>query len=122
MIRVFGESLNVPWMAGPIVGNRPPLAPLRISLSIRHSDELACGTGLLTRRADWARFGRCPFSPQLWHSHWIWGKCVPFSLNPTGSTNALPPNTSIAPLLSGGCTVGDAEYDRSDPGDSIEAC
>src|SRR6476660_5829043 len=58
MIRVSGESLSVPWMAGPIVGNRPPLATLRISLSIRHSDELACGAGLLTRRVDWARFGR----------------------------------------------------------------
>jgi hypothetical protein len=51
MIRVFGESLSVPWTAGPIVGNRPPLAPLPVSLSIRHSDELACGAGLLTRAA-----------------------------------------------------------------------
>ena len=51
MIRVFGESLSAPWTASPIVGNRPPLAPLPVSLSIRHSDELACGAGLLTRAA-----------------------------------------------------------------------
>ena len=43
-------------MAGPIVGNRPPLAPLPVSLSIRHGDELASGAGLLTRCADWARY------------------------------------------------------------------
>jgi hypothetical protein len=42
--------LGMPWMAGPIVGNRPPLAPLPVSLSIRHSDELLCGTGLFDRR------------------------------------------------------------------------
>ena len=26
MVRVLGETLSVPWMAGPIVGNRPPLS------------------------------------------------------------------------------------------------
>ena len=31
------------------------LAPLPASLSMRHSDELDCGAGLLTCRADWAR-------------------------------------------------------------------
>jgi hypothetical protein len=44
-------------MASPVVGNRPPLAPLPVSLSIRHrEDELAGGAGLLTCRADWARY------------------------------------------------------------------
>jgi acetyl esterase/lipase len=41
-------------MAGP-VGNRPqPLAPPAYRPVIRHSDELACGAGLLKRRVDWA--------------------------------------------------------------------
>ena len=51
MIRVFGETLSAPSTASRVAGNRPPLAPLPVSLSIRHSDELACGAGLLTRAA-----------------------------------------------------------------------
>ena len=34
-------------MADPLVGNRPALAPLPVTLTIRHSDELPCGTGLI---------------------------------------------------------------------------
>jgi hypothetical protein len=34
-------------MVGPIVGYRPPFAPLPASAAIRHSDESPCSAGLL---------------------------------------------------------------------------
>jgi hypothetical protein len=51
---LLGETLSAPWMAGPVVGNRPPLARFPIPPAIRHCGELCCGAGLLTRRAELA--------------------------------------------------------------------
>ena len=56
MIQVLGATVCVHWMAGPVVGNRPPFALSPVSLAIRHSDELACGAGLLIRRVDWVDY------------------------------------------------------------------
>ena len=45
-----------PLLVAPVVGNRPPFAPLSVSLAICHCDEVACGAGLLTRRVDWVGY------------------------------------------------------------------
>ena len=54
MVRLLGETLRMPQSAGLLIGDRPPTLPLPVLAAIRHCDELACGAGLLKRRAGLA--------------------------------------------------------------------
>ena len=55
-------------------------AALLIAVLVEHDQQLLYIPGRTVHHAS-AGYRGCPFSPQLGHSHRIWGKCVSFSLN-----------------------------------------